>query len=267
MGLGIASLVCGIVAVPFALFPCTTVFGLVLAGVGLVLGVTGGILAMMKQGQGVAFPIAGSAVSLLAASFFALWAFVCAGFISSSKQSFQQAQQAAEQNQLLADDRQKANLVAQGYLEAGRDVYKDGRVEVRIVSITLGPITLDRPGAAPAVFDTNYVRVKVSVRNVSGKDLDYKSWGLATQLGGVNTPRLNDGMRGTVAPFRLGPNVQAVGQQKDTVLRPGQEITDLIVFEKGWLRKSNWQMDLPGMAVGAAQPVRFLVPKAMVPWE
>lgn len=64
--LGIASLVLGILAFLICWIPLIGALGLPLSGLGFVLGVIGLILAMVRSGHGVGFPIAGSAICGLA---------------------------------------------------------------------------------------------------------------------------------------------------------------------------------------------------------
>jgi hypothetical protein len=79
MGLGIASLAVGAVGLVLALIPCVgLVFGLPVAVVGLLLGVAALIVAFARGGQGLAFPISGAAVSLVAMVIPLIWWLVIA---------------------------------------------------------------------------------------------------------------------------------------------------------------------------------------------
>jgi hypothetical protein len=71
--LGIASMVLGAVALPFSLIPCMGFLSLPLSGLGLLLGFVGGIVALSRNGSGIGFPIAGSALCAMSLIFGALW--------------------------------------------------------------------------------------------------------------------------------------------------------------------------------------------------
>jgi hypothetical protein len=63
-GLGIGSLVLGIIALLFS--GSLGIFSLPLSGAGLLLGVIGGIVAVSRGGSGIGLPIAGSALNAAA---------------------------------------------------------------------------------------------------------------------------------------------------------------------------------------------------------
>lgn len=76
MGFGIAALCVGCVAVIISLIPCIGLFiGMPIAGLGIVLGVVGLIVALVQKGRGLGFPIAGSCVNLVALLIGAVWYF------------------------------------------------------------------------------------------------------------------------------------------------------------------------------------------------
>jgi hypothetical protein len=63
MGLGITSMVLGIIAVPFAIFPCLGIIVLPIAGLGLLLGLIGLIVGSSERRGNTSFAIAGLASS------------------------------------------------------------------------------------------------------------------------------------------------------------------------------------------------------------
>src|SRR6266849_4524244 len=65
-GLGIPSLVLGIIALSFGWVPQGGVISMPLSGLGLLLGIAGLVVAIIQHGRGMSFPIAGSAVSFVA---------------------------------------------------------------------------------------------------------------------------------------------------------------------------------------------------------
>jgi hypothetical protein len=66
MGMGIASLSLGACALVVAWIPCLGMFTWPVSGIGLLLGAVGLIVAFTRQGNGLAFPIAGTATSFVA---------------------------------------------------------------------------------------------------------------------------------------------------------------------------------------------------------
>ncbi len=79
LGLGIASLATGAVGLLLALVPCIGyIIGMPVAGIGLLLGLVGLIVALNQKGRGIAFPIAGSATSVLGLGVGLYWMLVVA---------------------------------------------------------------------------------------------------------------------------------------------------------------------------------------------
>src|SRR5579884_1386521 len=77
--LGIGSMVLGIVALLFSFIPCIGVFSMPLSGLGLILGIIGGIVALCRSGRGIGFPIAGSAINGMALVIALFWLVLARG--------------------------------------------------------------------------------------------------------------------------------------------------------------------------------------------
>jgi hypothetical protein len=97
LGLGIASLAFGVLAMPFALLPCFGSVGLPLGMVGLVLGVAGGIFAL-RSGRWIGISIGGAATSGVALLIVVVWMQITAAFenVFSGKPNSEPSMQAAE---------------------------------------------------------------------------------------------------------------------------------------------------------------------------
>jgi hypothetical protein len=81
--LGISSLVLGALAFIVSLIPFAGVVGVLVGGLGLLLGIAGMIVALVRQGRGIGFPIAGSALSVLAINIAMFWASLFGGVSKS----------------------------------------------------------------------------------------------------------------------------------------------------------------------------------------
>jgi hypothetical protein len=80
MGLGIGSLSVGAVGLVFAFIPfCGAVVALPACGVGLILGISALVVALTRDKTGLGFPIAGSAVNVLAILVALVWLLVVGG--------------------------------------------------------------------------------------------------------------------------------------------------------------------------------------------
>jgi hypothetical protein len=74
--LGISSLVLGVVAFIVSLIPCLGIVSLPVAGLGLLLGIMGLVIAISRNGTGIGFPIAGSGLNSLALLIAAFWLYL-----------------------------------------------------------------------------------------------------------------------------------------------------------------------------------------------
>lgn len=66
-------MVLGVVALLFSFIPCIGVFSMPLSGLGLLLGILGGVVALSRSGRGIGFPIAGSAINGMALLIALFW--------------------------------------------------------------------------------------------------------------------------------------------------------------------------------------------------
>jgi hypothetical protein len=77
--LGIGAMVLGVVGLLLGLIPCVGWIGLPLSGLGLLLGLVGSGVALARGGQGIGFPVAGSAISGLALLIGGFWVMLVFG--------------------------------------------------------------------------------------------------------------------------------------------------------------------------------------------
>jgi hypothetical protein len=111
LGLGVAGLAVGAVALPFAFIPCLGMFAWPLAAVGLILGAVGLVIGFSRQNTGLAFPIAGAAVSAVALGVSLYWWFAVNRAVSDLDQFAKNAQQQGFNNlknmQNFADEQRR----------------------------------------------------------------------------------------------------------------------------------------------------------------
>jgi hypothetical protein len=280
LGLGIASLASGVIALPFAFIPCIGFLSLPLSGLGLLLGLGGGIMAAVRKWEGIGFPIAGTAVSTIAVGVGLFWLVWMGAMVNSTQRQVALAQQqAAQQAQLAAqqaqqaeaqrrqvEERQRQALKAQGWVEANVGPARVGDVEVRVNAVRVAPVTAKGPGGRPAFNNQRRLQVSLSLRNLSAaQNVTCEGWSEPSAAFPHHQPRLTDSTNMPLNRANLGAGVEVVGQLKRVVIRPGQLVTDLLVFdEPGWGR-SELRLELPASAFGEpGKSARFLIPASMV---
>jgi predicted Zn finger-like uncharacterized protein len=268
LGLGIAALCCGIVGVLLDIIPCIGWFiGLPLGGLGLILGIVGLILAWTKEWRGVGFPIAGSAVSVVAVALGLVWAIWLGSGIWRFNKAVQQAQKDAEKRAKEDYDRSRQTLRGQGYMDADRSETSviDG-IEVRVTSAQVGIPNLRLAGRQHNVG--NRLIINLAIKNTSQRNRLYQGWGNTASL-------MLDSFR-SVPRARIENGVEVVGQQKNVTLVPGQTVNDVLVFEvPAWSYDANifnnntppkkvLRLDLSGAAFGVGNSARFQIPEDWV---
>lgn len=87
--LGIASMVLGILAFVICWIPILNLLGLPLSGLGLLLGIIGIVIAAVRRGSGIGFPIAGAAISGVALVI-VIWMYVGVARVMGARPQSQQ---------------------------------------------------------------------------------------------------------------------------------------------------------------------------------
>ncbi len=92
LGFGIGSLALSVIGMVFSLIPCVGAwFAIPLCGLGLLLGIVGAVFALIRQGRGIGFPLAGSITGFAGIGIAIMWLTVCSGIFNSATRSAQDA--------------------------------------------------------------------------------------------------------------------------------------------------------------------------------
>ncbi|HEY7315920.1 MAG TPA: hypothetical protein VH643_41705 [Gemmataceae bacterium] len=92
LGFGIASVALSVIGLVFSLIPCIgTWFAIPLCGLGLLLGGVGAVFALIRQGRGIGFPLAGSITGFAGLGIAVLWLTICSGIFTSADKSLKEA--------------------------------------------------------------------------------------------------------------------------------------------------------------------------------
>jgi hypothetical protein len=303
LGLGAPALLLGIIALLLSLVPFVRsahdIFGKVslpLSGLGLLLGLSGLIVAVMRKGQGIGFPIAGSACSLVAAGVAVVWlvwirpdthtassapAPVSAPIVAAAPHEVDPSR-----NEIGTADPQ-AKII---WLDAGKGpiAYEDLRVQVGMVLVSTVKIksALEEHGETPS----KHLGIQLYVGNASKtKKINYRGWSGATSaaglddalksitggggLGGVmgvagkNAATLTDNFGNPYKPFKanvvLGEEIP--GQiSAETSIYPERNIEDLLVFEPPLENIDYLRLELPAAACGMTGTLHLQIPKSMI---
>lgn len=294
-GLGIPSVVLGILAFSFSWIPRVGLLGLPLSGLGLLLGIAGLVIAITHRGRGIGFPIAGSAVSFVALVIGVFWL----GLLGTA---FQRADTAAQQNAakaILAEADLEKNIVVPikssaekeaPWTDASKGAIQHGDFRVQLGAVVVRNVRIKDVLGDETVSPTKNLTIQVFLDNMNAtRKLDYQGWsgatanvvGLADLLGGAarnkgttsespsasesTAASLTDNFGNSYKRLSLDLGAQVPGQiTSATSVYPGKRIEDLLVFEPPIDKLQYLRLNLPATAFGGTGNVRLQIPKAMI---
>src|SRR5438132_3852782 len=291
-GLGIPSLVLGMIGFSFSWISPVGLLSLPLSGLGLLLGIAGLVIAIILRGRGIGFPIAGSAVSLVALVMGVFWL----GLLGAAGK-----QNAA--NEVIAvsgiDQNQEQNNLAAAkpppgkearWADASKDAVQQNDVKVHLGAVVVRNVKIKDVLGEETVSPTKQLTIQVFVDNAnSTRKIDFLGWsgaatsavGLADLLGGTGRTKGN-GTESLTAPERnaatltdnfknpykrLSPELgaQIPGQiSTPTSVYPGKRVEDLLVFEPPVDKVQFLRLELPATAFGGTGSLRLQIPKEMI---
>lgn len=160
LGLGIAGMSVGILAVLFAWIPCIGAFAWPVAAIGLVLSGAGLIVAITKK-AGWAFPIAGTSVSAVALALSLYWWFAFYRIASDATQFAREFEKAAKQNRPPFDFKMPDNK--------GFPVFKAGGKGLDVIPGVQDPAVMNK-GTLPQAQGREILRQDVALTDQDMKD-------------------------------------------------------------------------------------------------
>jgi hypothetical protein len=262
LGMGIASLVLGIIAIPVAMIPCFGFWSMPVSGVGLALGVSGLIIVLVSKRGNAGFPIAGSAVSFVALAIAGLWLVVCTGIFKGTQASLDQFQKGAEEFARKMEEVQRQD--AADWLDASKDAALHEDVQVRVASVTIGPVDLDMANGGVGKSITDNLIILLVIRNVSpeGNEIEYKGWTPKGKLD-RNAATLRDNGVFTYPIAILTRPVK--GQIRLTQsINPGESLEDVLVYHAPREDPKDLRLELPASAFGGFGTIKFRIPTSMI---
>jgi hypothetical protein len=106
----------------------------------------------------------------------------------------------------------------------------------------------------------------VQVKNTSDtRKIDYESWGDTSRFTHRHLPRLKDNFGNRYGPMGIGFGIEVIGMVKSASIHPGEEITEVMVFEKPIAKAGHLGLELPPSAFdGKGEALRFRIPASMI---
>ncbi len=279
--LGIASLVLGILS----FFVCWLPFvGFGFGGLGLLLGTAGLVLAITRQGTGIGYSIAGTAVNSVAV-------FIGITFMTGFFGAFSALQDAAKQTPVLAEpvaghsgeaqpagasvgtnDVAGTNTFASptpekepGWMPASQPLMA-GDVQLEITEVVAGHVPLKSSFSdSDGESEDRLLLVRLNITNTSQrKKIDYQGWmSNYASLLDIDA-ELTDDAGNRYRKIRFASLSKVKDAESDASLYPGKSINDAIVFELPIEGVQYLRLKLSGKGFGEDAEFRFHIPGAMI---
>lgn len=246
--LGIASLVVGV----FSFFVCwIPLVGIAVASLGLVLGIGGLVLAIVRKGSGVGFPIAGASLSAISLATCVIWIVQLDRTVNAINEAVQQVN---GPKHLDAEwiELSDAPIVQHGF------EFRFAPVEIKQVRI--------QSGRRVQESTQKLTVIEIVVENKDGKrKVDFHTWSGRHFTLEPDVAVLMDDLGNTYNRVTFGLGEFPVGGvDRRASLYPNTTVTDILVFEPPLEQATYLQLALPGQNIGIADPIRIRIPMSRV---
>lgn len=282
--LGMVSLILGILAFVICWIPLLGVLGVPLSGLGVVLGGIGLVIALARKGASIGFPIAGLAMCGLALTI-ALTvtgavvsevARVSENAIENQRLKHATNQELVAQEGVGDDDADGADPVQQPAGEAVATVewaphdqpVRQGDIQVQILGASVGKVSVDDAlsfSDEPSYSAEDLLAITLSISNLSEtKKITYRTWAGADFSFDRDYATLRDEHENTYARSAFGSTAEPVGRTRHESIRPGESVTDVLVFERPIDAAEALRLELPAENFGGEGMLRIELPVSAV---
>ena len=283
--LGIAAVILGILAFLICWIPLIGLLGLPLSGLGLLLGIGGIVLASLRKGSGLGFPIAGSAICALAMFVTISMTYAFGKALSATGDAIEKANKEAQAaNQKVVNPKQGDEVPAvagqqenpkpekerpapkakDDWADAGNAV-QQGEIRVQVESVKVDFVTLRGIGRDEGQSKDKLLQVNLKIENLGdSKKVEYRGWSARDFDFGETAGTVHDDLDNSYKRIGFGFANKVVGQIHSESIYPGKSVTDVLVFEEP-IEKANFlKLELPATAFGGTGRLRIKIPMKMV---
>ncbi len=276
IALGIAALVLGVVAFGLSWIPLIGVFTTALSGLGLLLALVGGLVAIARRGRGVGFPIAGAAVNLLALAVAVGVTLVLHGALNrmvdndderdrTNPVSTPATGKTSEPRQPAPDNKPAPEPAKppSEWADASREAVTQGDLRVRVTGVKVDFVRLHELGDTES--KEKDLLIVLQIENTSAtRKIDYRGWGAMELLLDQERPRLTDNFGNLYKRVEFGIGSQVEGQITTASIYPGKAVTDVLVFERPVEGVEFLRLELPARNVEGSGKLCLEIPRTMI---
>jgi hypothetical protein len=279
--LGIAALVIGVLS----FFVCWIPFlGIAVSGLGLLLGLGGLMLAILRRGSGVGLSIAGSGLSALSLVICLVWTFALSSAFkavddSVAKQSRTNQRAASDSNPDKAAPQNQGDATPPApdkpaapptktepeWADASKGAVRQGDLQLQVTQVTIGQVPLETITGNSRSKD-NLLMVKLELLNTNpNKKVEYHSWSGKDISFDRDFATLRDNFDNSYKRISFGLGSHPVGAvERSESIYPNKSVTDVLVFELPLETIEYLRLELPAKNFGGTGMLRLQIPRSMI---
>jgi len=278
--LGIASVVLGAIAFAICWIPFLGLLGVPLGGLGAILGTIGLVASLRRSGSGIGFPIAGTAISVLALIVCTLVTAVFSRAVLDTGKAISDAQQEAQAtNQVVIPSKPEnarqnpadvpappeAEMPPEEQWASAREIVEQGDIRIRVTKVAVQKIPLQNLGRSTE-SEQDLLSVHLQVLNTSPtKKLNYLTWRGRQFSLERDSASLTDNFDNTLKRinFGLGTEIEGAIRSSESIY-PGKAVDDVLAFEAPIDATEYLRLTLPAQNFGGTGNIRLQIPKEMI---
>lgn len=257
--LGISALVIGVLSFFVCWMP---ILGIAVSSLGLLLGLGGLVLAVVRRGSGVGFALAGTGLSVLSLVICLVWTFVLSSAIKAVDDAVAKV---GRTNQREVSDSKPATKSEPVWADARKGAVRQGDLQIQVTQVTVGQVPLKTITGKSSSKD-NLLMVKLELLNTNPtKKVDYHTWSGKDISFDRDFATLKDNFDNTYKRISFGLGSYPVGAvERSESIYPNKSVTDVLVFEVPLDTIEYLRLELPAENFGGTGMLRFQIPKAMI---
>jgi hypothetical protein len=239
-GMGVASLVMGIVAAFGCWIPFLNMISIILAIIGIIFGVLGFTISLAGRKSGVGLPVSGCLVCIISI-------IIASGINTVAVQAIDEA--IKEKSEVSRDVKWVSSSMA----------ISSGDMVIGVNEIFVGQVSLRDIMGEEYKPNTEYLLLKIHLKNSSETQITrYSSWNGADFTISRDFATLKDNFGNAYQRVGFGMR-DVVGQNKHLTIRPGEQGSDLFVFQVPIEKAIELFLELPAKNFGGKGMLRFKI--------
>lgn len=279
--LGVVSLILGVIAFFFCWIPVLGILSIPLSALGLLLAAIGSLVALVRRGSGIAYPIGGGVVSGLALLIGSAQIAAVTGVATAIDESQRRktrtnqevvgsgpptSQERPATEQPPAPESAGDSKGAEPEWASAKSPVRQGDVEVRITSVFVGKVPLrSRFDGRVTTSQDDLLAIHLGVTNRSqSKKVEYRSWLGRDVLFTRDYATLKDNFGNGYKRISFGYGADIIGHAESASIYPGKELGDVLIFEIPVDAAEYLDLELPARNFGGDGMLRIRIPAEMI---